>query len=140
MLPKLGRFRITTLCTLRHKPSASALAPAADSVGDHAVVATTSLAPLRMLITRRTERHRLIGMQYLLSAMGFLAPQNFEGTIGKATVAAIKAFERAHDLPENAVLPDDLIGEVYKAAGKKKNRLSGISSSGRTLAACSMSL
>jgi hypothetical protein len=45
--------------------------------------------------------------------MGFLAPQNFEGTIGKATVAAIKAFERAHDLPENAVLPDDLIGEVY---------------------------
>jgi peptidoglycan hydrolase-like protein with peptidoglycan-binding domain len=73
-----------------------------------------------MLITRRTERHRLIGVQYLLSAMGFLAPQNFDGTFGKATLAAIKDFERAHDMPENADLTDDLIGAVYKAAGKKE--------------------
>jgi len=90
------------------------------SASDHAVVVTKSRAPLRMLITRRTERHRLIGVQYLLSAMGFLAPQNFDGTFGNATVAAIKAFQRAHDMSENAALTDDLIGAVYRAAGKKE--------------------
>jgi uncharacterized protein YjbI with pentapeptide repeats/lipoprotein-anchoring transpeptidase ErfK/SrfK/peptidoglycan hydrolase-like protein with peptidoglycan-binding domain len=103
--------------------SAHASAPALavpDSVGDHAVVVTMSLAPLRMLITRRTERHRLIGVQYLLSSMGFLAPQNFDGTFGKATVAAIKAFRRAHDLPETTALSDGLIDAVYKAAGKEE--------------------
>jgi len=76
---------------------------------------TMSRAPLRMLITQRTERHRLIGVQYLLSSMGFLVPQNFDGTFGKATVAAIKAFQRAHDLPETTALTDGLIDAVYKA-------------------------
>jgi peptidoglycan hydrolase-like protein with peptidoglycan-binding domain len=56
-------------------------------------VVTTSQAPLRMLITRRTARH--------LSSLGFLAPQKFDGTFGKATVAAVTAFQRAHDLPVN---------------------------------------
>ena len=71
-----------------------------------------------MLITRRTARHRLIDVQYLLSSLGFLAPQKFDGTFGKATVAAIKAFQQARDLPVNAALTDDLVSAVYKAAGK----------------------
>jgi len=91
-----------------------------NSASDHAVVVTMSRAPLRMLITQRTERHRLIGVQYLLSSMGFLVPQNFDGTFGKATVAAIKAFQRAHDLPETTALTDGLIDAVYKAAGKEE--------------------
>ncbi len=103
------------------EPGSHAVAPALaapNSAGDHAVVVTTSQAPLRMLITPRTARHRLIDVQYLLSAMGFLAPQKFDGTFGKATVAAIKAFQQTHDLPVNAALTDDLVSAVYKAAGK----------------------
>jgi uncharacterized protein YjbI with pentapeptide repeats/lipoprotein-anchoring transpeptidase ErfK/SrfK len=105
------------------EPGSHAVAPALaalNSASDHAVVVTTSQAPLRMLITRRTARHRLIGAQYLLSSLGFLAPQKFDGTFGKATVAAIMAFQQAHDLPVNVALTDDLISAVYKAAGKEE--------------------
>jgi peptidoglycan hydrolase-like protein with peptidoglycan-binding domain len=104
------------------EPGSHAVAPAlaALNASDHAVAVTTSQAPLRMLITRRTARHRLIDVQYLLSSMGFLAPQKFDGTFGKATVAAIKAFQQAHDLPVNAALTDDLISAVYKVAGKEE--------------------
>jgi len=106
--------------------SSHAFAPAerahrggAAPLSDHAVVVVTSAAPLRILVTRRTARHRLIGVQYVLSSMGFLTPQKFDGTFGKATAAAIKAFQRAHDLPESAALTDNLIHAVYEAAGKE---------------------
>ena len=46
-----------------------------------------------MLITRRTKRDRIIDMQKTLSAMGYLPEQSFDGTVGSATVKAIKAFQ-----------------------------------------------
>ena len=75
-------------------------------------------APLRILVTRRTLRDRLIGVQYILSSMGYLAPQNFDGTFGKATAAALKAFQRANGLPENGAFNDELVSKVYEVAGR----------------------
>ena len=78
----------------------------------------TAAAPLRILVTRRTPRDRLIGVQHVLSSMGYLAPQNFDGTFGKATAAAIKEFQRANGLPENGALKDELVSKIYEAAGR----------------------
>jgi uncharacterized protein YjbI with pentapeptide repeats/lipoprotein-anchoring transpeptidase ErfK/SrfK len=75
-------------------------------------------APLRVLVTRRTQRDQMIGLQYTLSAMGYLTRQNFDGTFGKATVAAIVAFQKANGLTETGALNDDLVKKVYAAAGE----------------------
>ena len=53
-----------------------------------------STAPLRILVTRRTESDRIIGVQRLLSDMGYLEAQDFDGTLGKATA------KRHQGLPE----------------------------------------
>jgi lipoprotein-anchoring transpeptidase ErfK/SrfK len=74
-------------------------------------------APLRILVTRRTPRDRLIGVQYILSSMGYLTRQNFDGTYGKATAAAIKAFRKTNDLPEGG-FNDELVNKIYKVAGR----------------------
>ena len=79
-----------------------------------------SVAPLRILITRRTKRDRTISVQYLLSSMGYLAPQKFSGRIGNATVTAVKAFQKANGMPETGALTADLANKVYEMAGKEE--------------------
>jgi hypothetical protein len=75
-------------------------------------------APLRVLVTRRTKRDRIRGVQYTLSAMGYLEPQDFDGTFGRLTVNAIKAFQKDQGLPETGAFTDDLVKRVYATAGK----------------------
>jgi lipoprotein-anchoring transpeptidase ErfK/SrfK/peptidoglycan hydrolase-like protein with peptidoglycan-binding domain len=77
-------------------------------------------APLRILVTRQTERDRIIGVQYLLSSMGYLPPQNFSGRLGEATVNAIKAFQKANDMRETGAFTDTLMKKIYEVAGKKE--------------------
>ena len=77
-----------------------------------------SAPPLRILVTRRTQRDVVIGVQYILASMGYLMPQNFDGTVGKATVTAIKAFEKANGLHEKGAVTDRLVKMVYQVAGK----------------------
>lgn len=79
-----------------------------------------STAPLRILVTRRTKRDRIIGVQRILSEMGYLMPVDFDGTLGKATVAAIKAFQKANGLPETGTFDDALVKKVYEVAGKEE--------------------
>jgi peptidoglycan hydrolase-like protein with peptidoglycan-binding domain len=88
--------------------------------GAAAIVAAEprSEAPLRVLITRRTHRDRLVGLQRVLSSMDYLEPVNFDGTFGRATIRAIKAFQKANDMPETGAATDDLIKKVYAVAGK----------------------
>jgi hypothetical protein len=43
-------------------------------------------AALRILVSRQTKRDVVIGVQHILASMGYLTPQNFDGTVGKATV------------------------------------------------------
>jgi peptidoglycan hydrolase-like protein with peptidoglycan-binding domain len=77
-------------------------------------------APLRILVTRQTQRDRIIGVQNLLAALGYLKPQNFDGTLGKPTMTAIKAFQKANGLRETGAFTDDLVKKVYEAAAKSE--------------------
>jgi peptidoglycan hydrolase-like protein with peptidoglycan-binding domain len=77
-------------------------------------------APLRILITRRTERDRIIAVQYLLASLGYLKPQNFTGRVGDETIGAIKAFQKANGLRGTGAYSSELAGQVYLAAGKSE--------------------
>lgn len=77
-----------------------------------------STAPLRILVTRRTQRDRIIGVQRIFADMGYLEQQEFDGTLGKATVGAIKAFQKANGMPETGALNEELAKKVYEVSGK----------------------
>jgi hypothetical protein len=50
--------------------------------------------------------------------MGYLLAQNFDGTMGKPTITAIKAFQKANGMRETGVFNDELVKKVYEIAGK----------------------
>ena len=77
-----------------------------------------STAPLRILVTRRTQRDRIIGVQNIFVDMGYLERQEFDGTLGKATVIAIKKFQAANFMPETGAMNEELVKKVYQVAGK----------------------
>jgi peptidoglycan hydrolase-like protein with peptidoglycan-binding domain len=77
-----------------------------------------SEAPLRVLITRRTNSDRIVGVQNILASLGYLEQQNFDGTIGRPTITAIKAFQKANFMPETGSFNDELVKKVYEVAGK----------------------
>jgi lipoprotein-anchoring transpeptidase ErfK/SrfK/peptidoglycan hydrolase-like protein with peptidoglycan-binding domain len=77
-----------------------------------------STAPLRILVTRRTQRDCVIGVQQILADMGYLPQLDFDGTLGKTTASAIKDFQKANKLPETGAFTDDLVKKVYEVAGK----------------------
>jgi peptidoglycan hydrolase-like protein with peptidoglycan-binding domain len=77
-----------------------------------------STAPLRILVTRRTQRDRIIGVQQILADMGYLMPQDFDGTLGRASVTAMKAFQKANEMPETGAFTDEFVAKVYAVAGK----------------------
>ena len=79
-----------------------------------------SISPLRILVTRRTKRDHIIGVQRMLSSLGYLKPQKFTGRLGKETVTAIKAFQRANDMRETETFTDDFAKKVYEVAGKEE--------------------
>ncbi len=81
-------------------------------------LAAPATAPLRILVTRRTERDQIIDVQYLLASLGFLRPQNFSGRLGNETQTAIKAFQQANGLRETGAFSDDLARKIYAVAGK----------------------
>ena len=76
--------------------------------------------PLRILITRRTQRDGLRDAQYMLASMGYLEPQNFDGTFGTLTARAIKAFQEANDMPATGAFTDDVEKKIYAVAGKEE--------------------
>ncbi|MGE3529239.1 MAG: L,D-transpeptidase family protein [Methyloceanibacter sp.] len=77
-----------------------------------------STAPLRILVTRRTQRDRIIGVQNIFADMGYLERQEFDGTLGKVTISAIKKFQAANGLAETGAMNDELVAKVYAVAGK----------------------
>jgi len=99
----------TAAAAERSEPTGGRVETGADVVAD---------APLRILVTRRTERDQVISTQYLLAALGYLKPQNFSGRLGQETLAAIRAFQKANGLPQTAVFSDELAKKVHHVAGK----------------------
>jgi hypothetical protein len=79
-----------------------------------------STAPLRVLVTRRTNRDRIIGVQQILSELGYLDVQDFDGTFGRATAQAITAFQKANGLRETGAMSDELVANIYHVARKSE--------------------
>jgi hypothetical protein len=73
--------------------------------------------PIRILITRRGERERLLDLQTLLNDLGYDAGVP-DGSHGKQTIAAIRAFQLAEGLKEDGMVTPELIAAVYARAGK----------------------
>ncbi len=84
------------------------------------IVAPVNDEPIRILITRRSERETIIDLQTLLADLGF-AVGNPDGLLGPATVQAIADFKSQHPLApgnDKSLISDTLIDAVYAAAGK----------------------
>jgi lipoprotein-anchoring transpeptidase ErfK/SrfK/peptidoglycan hydrolase-like protein with peptidoglycan-binding domain len=77
-----------------------------------------SKAPLRILLTRRTQRDRVIGLQEILASLGYLPKQDFDGTMGRTTIGAIKAFQKANGMAETGAFTEELVKKAYEVAGK----------------------
>lgn len=74
--------------------------------------------PLRILLTRRAERDKLISVQERLAELGYLARQQFTGKRGGATNTAIKEFQKANGLQATGEITDELVKSMHEAAGK----------------------
>jgi lipoprotein-anchoring transpeptidase ErfK/SrfK len=104
------------------------LDPGAAAAGSGPEVVTTAGAErarvpdgLRILITRRTDRDRLIGLQTLLASMGYLKPQQFTGRVGRDTIAAIRNFQADMGMHKTGEIGDELISAVYRTAGRDES-------------------
>ena len=76
--------------------------------------------PLRILVTRQTERDKIIAVQNMLASMGYLERQRFTGKLGGATIAAIRAFQKANGLRETGAFTNELAKLIYATAGAKE--------------------
>jgi hypothetical protein len=81
------------------------------------LVQKTEQDPIRILVTRRGERERLMDLQTLLTSLGYDAGTP-DGLHGKQTVTAIRAFQFAEGLKDDGVISPELIAAVYAKAGK----------------------
>ncbi len=72
--------------------------------------------PIRILITRRGTQESVRDLQTLLNTLGYDAglPDGFSG---RATAAAIEAFQRAEGLPVEGKITPELIEAVFRKAG-----------------------
>ncbi len=86
-------------------------------VGATATAVIADTAPVRILITRRTDRERLIDVQSMLSALGYYIG-TVDGQAGRATIDAINRFKDERSLPKNTLLNQPFLDALYQAAGK----------------------
>lgn len=87
-------------------------------VGASARVNLESIAPLRILITRRGERETLLDVQAILNELGFDTGQP-DGLLGSRTITAINGYKRWKGLPTKGMpLTTDFLEALYKSAGR----------------------
>ncbi|KQV31755.1 hypothetical protein ASC97_18910 [Rhizobium sp. Root1203] len=82
--------------------------------------APISAEPIRILITRRTQREAIIDLQTYLNELGYAAGDP-DGMLGPASVQAIGDFKAQHPLEigdDKSLMSDALLRAVYAAAGK----------------------
>ena len=79
--------------------------------------ATKSTAPLRLLITKRSERDYLREAQRLLAELGF-DPGSADGLLGPRTAAAIRAFQQEQGLTVTGQAGRRLYAKLRAATGR----------------------
>lgn len=77
----------------------------------------SNLSPLRILITRRGEREKIIDVQRLLTDIGFDAGVA-DGYSGQMTISAVNGFKRWKNIKTTGpLLSDEFIDALYESAG-----------------------
>jgi lipoprotein-anchoring transpeptidase ErfK/SrfK len=87
------------------------------AIGRQAAYRERSAAPLRIAITRWTTRERVAAIQRLLGELGYDAGPA-DGHAGSRTIGAIKAYERASNLPATGMVTDALVTSLAYASGR----------------------
>ena len=88
--------------------------------GASAQVNLESIAPLRILITRRGQRETVLDVQAMLNELGFDAGQP-DGLLGSRTIAAINGYKRWKGLPTRGEpVSAAFLDALYKSAGRGK--------------------
>ena len=108
------------------KPLEVAMAEVAPKAGAEARLEIADEPPLRILITRRTERDQIMDVQAALNELGFNAGP-VDGLMGKQTIAAIRKFRADKDIAnEGALLSEAFVSALYGATGKERPPLGQI--------------
>lgn len=76
-----------------------------------------STSPIRVLITRRTGRERIIDVQEILNDLSFGAG-DVDGYMGPDTAKAIRRFQATYGLGVDGMVSDELIEMLYEVAEK----------------------
>ena len=76
-----------------------------------------STKPLRILITRRTGRQRMMDIQSMLKELGH-DPGEIDGYLGGNTGGAIQSFQRATGAAPTGMVTDELVAALHKAVGR----------------------
>lgn len=80
-----------------------------------------STSPIRILVTRRTGRERLMDIQRLLNELQFNAG-DVDGWMGPDTASAIKRFQATYGMTVDGFASDRLLAEMHRVAGKPEPR------------------
>lgn len=75
--------------------------------------------PLRILVTRRTGRERMLDVQRMLAELGH-EPGDIDGYLGPDTGRAIQAFQRENEKAPTGMFTDDLVDALYEAVGRRE--------------------
>ncbi len=76
-----------------------------------------STSPLRILVTRRTGKERMIDVQKILNELQFSAG-DVDGYMGPDTAKAIRRFQATYGLAVNGFVSDELVAMLYEVADK----------------------
>jgi peptidoglycan hydrolase-like protein with peptidoglycan-binding domain len=87
-------------------------------LSDRAATSADEPEPLRVLITRRTDREVIADVQTMLTGLGFDAGTP-DGVAGSTTRSAVEAFKRWKNLPaRSGVLSDAFLKAIYASADR----------------------
>jgi peptidoglycan hydrolase-like protein with peptidoglycan-binding domain len=72
--------------------------------------------PIKILVTRRSERDQIRDVQAILSDLGLYGGE-LDGGHGKLTTNAVKAFQAAHAMEEDGKMSPQFIQKLYQITG-----------------------
>lgn len=92
-------------------------ASAADTAATGQQAEPRSTAPLRMLITKRSGRDLVLGMQRMLAELDYDIGE-IDGYMGPVTREIMRVYQRIHGLTQTDVVSDEVMDHLSRATGR----------------------
>jgi peptidoglycan hydrolase-like protein with peptidoglycan-binding domain len=88
-------------------------------LGAEAIVAVPkNEPPVKILVSRATERQKMADAQVMLARLGYYDGP-FDGSVGKKTREAIKAYQELHSQKPTGVMDEAFLVSIHKVMNKK---------------------